>query len=62
MSTVNNPTEESHTSVMTCKNCRAELFAVPELHEDDWILDCFEFECGAKNLVEARLQVVGWRL
>jgi hypothetical protein len=32
----------------------------PERAEGDWIIRCLF--CGVKNVVAARLEIVGWRL
>ena len=45
---------------MVCKHCGAELIDGPELDSGEWVLCCLD--CGAKNLVEAAVEIVGWRL
>jgi DNA-directed RNA polymerase subunit RPC12/RpoP len=44
---------------MNCIHCGADLSARPEPEAGDWLIRCFA--CGAKNLVTAVLQIVGWR-
>lgn len=59
-SNLNNSRREHQTDVMICKHCGAELIVVPESDEGDWVINCFD--CGAKNLIEAGLKIVGWRI
>jgi DNA-directed RNA polymerase subunit RPC12/RpoP len=45
---------------LTCENCKRSLAVPPERAEGDWIIRCLF--CGVKNIVEARPEIVGWRL
>jgi hypothetical protein len=45
---------------LTCRSCQRTLENAPEREQDDWIIRCFH--CGAKNIVIAALEVVGWRI
>jgi DNA-directed RNA polymerase subunit RPC12/RpoP len=42
-----------------CKNCGASLPTTPEKIDGQWILRCLE--CGVKNIIVAKYEVIGWR-
>lgn len=44
---------------LSCKNCTARLTEAPEPDQNEWFVLCLV--CGAKNVVTAALQIVGWR-
>ncbi len=44
---------------LTCRNCLRSLENSPERLEGDWIIRCFH--CGAKNMLVATLEIVGWK-
>ena len=44
---------------MTCKNCGCLLTEAPEPNHNEWFIPCLV--CGAKNVVSAALEIIGWR-
>ncbi len=44
---------------MICKHCAGRLTNPPELDAGEWVVVCFH--CGARNIIIAVLEVIGWR-
>jgi hypothetical protein len=43
---------------LRCVKCSTPLLYQPEQDRGDWILRCV---CGAKNIIVATCEIVGWR-
>jgi len=45
--------------MLKCKHCGAKLTAEPIRDHSEWVILCFA--CGAENIIQQTVEVVGYR-